>query len=75
MRLTDLHHDLTALRQNLADELVAISRLEGQTLSLTDERTREELRRLADEKKAHAATLLRQIMRLDPKFGERVTAE
>ena len=72
MRLTDLHRDLAALRQDLADELVAISRLEGQTYDLTDEQTREELRRLADEKKAHAATLIRLIARLDPKFGERL---
>lgn len=72
MRLTDLHRDLAALRQDLADELVAISRLEGQTYELTDEQTREELRRLADEKKAHAAALIRLVARLDPKFGERL---
>jgi hypothetical protein len=70
MRLTELHDDLVALRADLAAELEAISRLEARTFSLTDEEAREELRRIADEKKAHAAALARQLERLDPKFAE-----
>ncbi|MDX6375880.1 MAG: hypothetical protein QOE98_183 [Gaiellaceae bacterium] len=72
MRLTELHQDLSELRSNLAAELEAINRLESQTFTLTDDDAREEVRRIADEKKAHAASLLRQIERLDPKFAERV---
>ncbi len=71
MRLTELHQDLAELRADLAAELEAISRLESQTFSLTDEEAREEVRRIADEKKGHAAAFLRQIERLDPKFAER----
>jgi hypothetical protein len=74
MRLTELHQDLSELRSNLAAELEAINRLESQTFTLTDDDAREEVRRIADEKKAHAASLLRQIERLDPKFAERVRA-
>jgi hypothetical protein len=40
--------------------------------SLSDVEAQEELRRMVDDKKGHAATLLHQIVRLDPKFGERV---
>jgi hypothetical protein len=74
MRLTELHQDLSELRSDLAAELEAINRLESQTFTLTDDGAREEVRRIADEKKAHAASLLRQIERLDPKFAERVRA-
>ena len=74
MRLTELHQDLSELRTNLAVELEAINRLESQTFTLTDDDAREEVRRIADEKKGHAASLLRQIERLDPKFAERVRA-
>ncbi len=72
MRLTELHQNLFALRSSLAEELNAISRLEGQMSSLSDIEAQEELRRMVDDKKGHAATLLHQIVRLDPKFGERV---
>ena len=72
MRLTELHENLHALRAGLAEELHAISRLEGQMSRLTDDGAQEELRRIADEKKGHAAALLRHIARLDPKFGERL---
>ncbi len=72
MRLTELHQNLHALRGSLAEELHAISRLEGQMGGLTDGEAQEELRRIADEKKGHAAALLRHIARLDPKFGERL---
>jgi hypothetical protein len=71
MRLTELHQDLVSLRAALAGELEAISRLESQTFGLIDEQAREDMRRIADEKKAHAATMLRLIERLDPKFAER----
>lgn len=74
MRLTELHQDLSELRSNLAAELEGINRLESQTFTLTDDDAREEVRRIADEKKGHAASLLRQIERLDPKFAERVRA-
>jgi rubrerythrin len=72
MRLTDLHHDLDLLRGDVAAELEAVTRLESQTSTLHDEDAREEVRRIADEKKAHVAALLRQIERLDPKFSERL---
>ena len=72
MRLTELHSDLAELRGDLAAELEAITRLESQTFALTDEEAREEVRRIADDKKGHAASLLRHIERLDPQFGERV---
>jgi hypothetical protein len=72
VRLTELQQNLLALRTSLAEELHAISRLEGQMASLTDDAAQEELRRIADDKKGHAAALLRQIARLDPKFGERL---
>jgi hypothetical protein len=71
MRLTELHQDLAELRADLAAELESVSRLESQTFTLTDEEAREEVRRIADEKKGHAAALLHQIERLDPKFAER----
>ena len=67
-----VHQDLSELRSNLAAELEAINRLESQTFTLTDDDAREEVRRIADEKKAHAGgSLLHQIERLDPKFAER----
>ena len=69
MRLTELHSDLVALRADLAEELLAINRLESQTFDLVDDDVREELRRLADEKKAHALVLLGLLQRLDPKFA------
>ncbi len=72
MRLTELHQDLAAIRADLIAELEAITRLESQTFTLTDEEAREEVRRIADEKKAHAAALIRVVERLDPKFGERL---
>lgn len=72
MRLTELHQNLAAIRADLAAELEAITRLESQTFTLTDEEAREEVRRIADEKKAHAAALIRVVERLDPKFGERL---
>lgn len=71
MRLTELHSDLVALRADLAEELLAINRLESQTFDLVDDDVREELRRLADEKKAHALVLLGLLQRLDPKFANR----
>jgi demethoxyubiquinone hydroxylase (CLK1/Coq7/Cat5 family) len=72
MRISDLHETLVALRGDLADELAAISRLEGQSFALADAEACEELRRLADDKKEHAATLVRTIARLDARFGERL---
>jgi hypothetical protein len=69
VRLTELHSDLVALRADLAEELLAINRLESQTFDLVDDDVREELRRLADEKKAHALVLLGLLQRLDPKFA------
>jgi hypothetical protein len=74
VRLTELHADLVALRAALSDELLAISRIEDATTLVHDAAAREDLRRLADDRKASAAMLLRHIARLDPKFGERITA-
>jgi len=65
MRLTELHADLQALRENLADELLAINRYEEQAFSLSDEEAKEHVQRIVDEKKEHVARLLRVIQRLD----------
>ena len=61
MRLTELTADLQALRENLADELLAINRYEEQAFSLLDE-----------EAKEHVARLLRVIQRLDVKQREAI---
>jgi len=72
MRLTELAADLEALRADLAEELAAISRYESQTLSLTDEEARDVVARILDDKKEHAAVLLTQLRRLDPKLREKL---
>ena len=72
MRLTELHQNLFALRASLAEELTAVSRLESQMAGLTDDEAQEQLRHIVDEKKGHAAALLRQIVRLDPRFADRL---
>ena len=72
MRLTELHADLQALRENLADELLAINRYEEQAFSLSDEEAKEHVQRIVDEKKEHVARLLRVIQRLDVKQREAI---
>ena len=70
--LTELHADLQALRENLADELLAINRYEEQAFSLSDEEAKEHVQRIVDEKKEHVARLLRVIQRLDVKQREAI---
>ena len=72
MRLTELHADLQALRENLADELLAINRYEEQAFSLADEDAKEHVQRIVDDKKEHVARLLRVIQRLDVKQREAI---
>jgi rubrerythrin len=72
MRLTELASDLEALRTDIADELLAINRYEQQTFTLTDEEARETVARILDERKQHAALLLAQLRRLDPKQREKL---
>ena len=72
MRLTELTADLQALRENLADELLAINRYEEQAFSLSDEDAKEHVQRIVEDKKEHVARLLRVIQRLDVKQREAV---
>ena len=72
MRLTELHADLQALRENLADELLAINRYEEQAFSLSDEDAKEAVNRIVEEKKEHVARLLRLVQRLDVKQREKI---
>ncbi|HLK42204.1 MAG TPA: hypothetical protein VKV34_02595 [Thermoleophilia bacterium] len=71
MRLTELTADLQALRDNLAEELRAINRYEAQAYSLSDERAKEVVQRIADEKKEHVARLHRLLLDLDVKQREK----
>jgi rubrerythrin len=72
MRLTELTADLQTLRENLAEELIAINRYEEQTFSLSDEDTKEAVQRIVEDKKDHVARLLRQLQRLDVKQREKI---
>jgi hypothetical protein len=72
MRLTELTADLQTLRQNLADELVAINRYESQAFTLSDEDAKAVVQRLVEEKKEHVARLLRVVERLDVKQREKL---
>ncbi len=55
MRLTELTADVQTLRENLADELMAINRYEEQTFSLSDEDAKEAVQRIVEDKKDHVA--------------------
>ena len=72
MRLTELTADLQTLRENLAEELLAINRYEEQAFSLSDEDAKEAVNRIAEEKKEHVARLLRLVQRLDVKQREKI---
>src|SRR5438045_9221611 len=72
VRLTELTADLQSLRENLADELLAINRYEEQAFSLSDEEAKEHVQRIVEEKKDHVARLLRVIQRLDVKQREAI---
>jgi len=72
MRLTELTADLQTLRENLAEELIAINRYEEQTFSLSDEDAKEAVQRIVDDKKDHVARLLRLLQRLDVKQREKI---
>ena len=71
MRLTELTADLQTLRQNLADELESINRYEAQAFTLSDERAKEVVQRIVDDKKEHVARLLEVLRTLDVKQRER----
>jgi rubrerythrin len=72
VRLTELTADLQTLRENLAEELLAINRYEEQAFSLSDEDAKEAVNRIAEEKKEHVARLLRLVQRLDVKQREKI---
>ena len=72
MRLTELTADLQALRENLADELLAINRFEEQAFSLSDEEAKEAVQRIVDDKKDHVARLLKLLQKLDVKQREKI---
>ena len=72
MRLTELTADLQTLRENLADELLAINRYEEQAFSLSDEDAKEAVQRIVEDKKDHVARLLRLLQKLDVKQREKI---
>src|SRR6478735_1364147 len=72
LRLTELTADLQALRENLADELLAINRFEEQAFSLSDEDAKEAVQRIVDDKKDHVARLLKLLQKLDVKQREKI---
>ena len=72
MRLTELTADLQTLRENLAEELMAINRYEEQAFSLSDEDAKEAVNRIVEEKKEHVARLRRLVQRLDVKQREKI---
>ena len=72
MRLTELTADLQMLRENLADELLAINRFEEQAYSLSDEDAKEAVQRIVDDKKDHVARLLKLLQKLDVKQREKI---
>jgi rubrerythrin len=72
VRLTELTADLQALRENLADELLAINRFEEQAFSLSDEEAKEAVQRIVDDKKEHVARLLKLLQKLDVKQREKI---
>jgi hypothetical protein len=72
VRLTELTADLQTLRENLAEELLAINRYEEQAFSLSDEDAKEAVNRIVEEKKEHVARLLRLVQRLDVKQREKI---
>ena len=72
MRLTELTADIQTLRENLADELMAINRYEEQTFSLSDEEAKEAVQRIVEDKKDHVARLLRLLQKLDVKQREKI---
>jgi rubrerythrin len=72
LRLTELTADLQMLRENLADELLAINRFEEQAFSLSDEDAKEAVQRIVDDKKDHVARLLKLLQKLDVKQREKI---
>ena len=72
MRLTELTADVQTLRENMADELMAINRYEEQTFSLSDEDAKEAVQRIVEDKKDHVARLLRLLQKLDVKQREKI---
>jgi len=72
VRLTELTADLQTIRENLADELLAINRYEEQAFSLSDEEAKEAAQRIADDKKDHVARLLTLLRKLDVKQREKI---
>ena len=72
MRLTELTADLQTLRENIADELLAINRYEEQAYSLSDEDAKEAVNRIVEDKKEHVARLIRLLQQLDVKQREKL---
>jgi hypothetical protein len=72
VRLTELTADVQTLRENLAEELLAINRYESQAFTLSDEHAKEVVGRMVEERKEHVARLLRELQRLDVKQREKI---
>ena len=72
MRLTELTADLQTLRENIADELLAINRYEEQAFSLSDEDAKEAVNRIVEDKKEHVARLIKLLQQLDVKQREKL---
>jgi len=72
VRLTELTADLQTLRENIADELLAINRYEEQAFSLSDEDAKEAVNRIVEDKKEHVARLIKLLQQLDVKQREKL---
>jgi rubrerythrin len=72
VRLTELTADLQTLRENIADELLAINRYEEQAYSLSDEDAKEAVNRIVEDKKEHVARLIKLLQQLDVKQREKL---
>jgi rubrerythrin len=72
VRLTELTADLQTLRENIADELLAINRYEEQAYSLSDEDAKEAVNRIVEDKKEHVARLFKLLQQLDVKQREKL---
>ena len=70
MRLTELTADLQTLRENLAEELMAINRYEEQAFSLSDEDAKEAVNRIVEP--LDEAEQPGDVQRLDVKQREKI---
>ena len=72
MRLTELTADLQTLRENLAEELLAINRYEEQAFSLSDEEAKEAVSGSSRRRRITSPGCCACIQRLDVKQREKI---